>query len=664
MKDINQTDRLRFDQTLSSEKRIQTGSYYTPPEMAELMVCLSLATALSREKMDDTISLADYLKVFMPPQGEENAYDLNALFKMTEASKKAISKKLMQFEVLDLCAGSGVFPLAYMNVVGRWFERLNLWTRERQADIAKKLHVIDIQFEPLLLYAEEMELRYNLCNEQLRIYCLDALDDEQLLKDESLSIAMKNGFDLVLGNPPYIGEKNNKEIFQKLRQTPFGLKYYEGRMDYFYYFIYRAVEALKPSGQLCFITTNYFATADGAKHLRDFFKESGRFNALVNFNDCSLFKDALGQHNVVFVYEKGTNQNEQPCYLAYPANKKVQLPNLYKALIESNTNEQWVLNAVKKEALYDYQGLLKLIPSEDYQDLLVKLRHAGTALRSTLGEVFYVQQGIVSGFDRDFKENQGVFVLTREEADAKPWLKPQLKPFYKNKQIRKYKVVKPTSYEVLYLSEKVEALEAEKGQIFEHLMPYRQRLSLRREVVNNIRPWYALQWPREPWRFEGPLIAAPQRAYVNVFAYEATELYGSADIYYIADRQKLGNVQKRTIWMTAYLNSPIVYFWLSLMGKRKGSMLELYATPLKSIPILEFDDEELEHVALLELIENFIEQLGKNEFGEIHRKHLLEAIHHKYYQLLSLSDVDIKHIEDYYVTAGGEAYEKNYWKCD
>lgn len=664
MKDINQPDRLRFDQTMTSEKRIQTGSYYTPPEMAELMVCLSLAASLKREKIADTLSSADYLKIFMPTQIEEESHGLDGLSKLTEASKNAINEKLLQYEVLDLCAGSGVFPLAYMKVVGRWFERLGLWNKERQVEVAKKLHVIDIQSEPLLLYAEEMHIRYNLSNEQLCIYCLDALDDDQLLNEAPLSVAMKNGFDLVLGNPPYLGEKNNKETFQKLRQTTFGLKYYEGRMDYFYYFIYRALEALKPCGQLCFITTNYFATADGAKHLRDFFKESGRFNALVNFNDCSLFKDALGQHNVVFVYEKGTNQDEQPCELAYPANKKVQLQNLYMALIESKTNEQWVLNTVKKEALYDYQGLLKLIPSEDYQDLLVKLRHAGSHVRSTLGEVFFVQQGIVSGFDRDFKENQGVFVLTIEEANAKPWLKPLLKPFYKNKQIRKYKVVKPTAYEVLYLSEKVDQLEAEEGQTFEHLLPYRERLSLRREVVKNIRPWYALQWPREPWRFEGPLIAAPQRAYVNVFAYESTELYGSADIYYIADRQKLGNVEKRTIWMTAYLNSPIVYFWLSLMGKRKGSMLELYATPLKSIPIIEFDDAKLEHVALLELIELFMDQLEKNELDERHRNNLLEGIHHQFYQLLSLSDVDIKYIEDYYVTAGGESYEKNYWKCD
>lgn len=42
----------------------------------------------------------------------------------------------------------------------------------------------------------------------------------------------KGGFDIVIGNPPYIGEEGNKEIFQEVANTEFGKKYYIGKMDF------------------------------------------------------------------------------------------------------------------------------------------------------------------------------------------------------------------------------------------------------------------------------------------------------------------------------------------------------------------------------------------------------------------------------------------------
>ena len=45
----------------------------------------------------------------------------------------------------------------------------------------------------------------------------------------------KGGFDIVIGNPPYIGEEGNKKIFQEVTNTEFGKKYYIGKMDFWYF---------------------------------------------------------------------------------------------------------------------------------------------------------------------------------------------------------------------------------------------------------------------------------------------------------------------------------------------------------------------------------------------------------------------------------------------
>ena len=66
--------------------------------------------------------------------------------------------------------------------------------------------------------------KYNI-KSKIKLYNLDALTIEN------------KSYNLILGNPPYLGEKNNRKIFEKIRLTEFGQKYYEGKMDYLYFFI-------------------------------------------------------------------------------------------------------------------------------------------------------------------------------------------------------------------------------------------------------------------------------------------------------------------------------------------------------------------------------------------------------------------------------------------
>lgn len=102
--------------------------------------------------------------------------------------------------------------------------------------------------------------------------------------------------------------------------------------------------------------------------------------------------------------------------------------------------------------------------------------------------------------------------------------------------------------------------------------------------------------------------------------YVREPLYGSADVYFMnLDAQRTVRVlqEKSTrfrhltveqiksveeeilIALSKYLNSPIVSNWLMYMGKRKGQVLELYATPLKEIPIFETEAFMLEIIRIL-----------------------------------------------------------------
>ena len=93
--------------------------------------------------------------------------------------------------------------------------------------------------------------------------------------DPEWMFGIKDGFDIVIGNPPYIGEKGHKELFRPIASTEFGKRFYQGKMDYFYFFFHKGLDLLVDNGELAFITTNYYPTATGAKKLRRDFKNRG-----------------------------------------------------------------------------------------------------------------------------------------------------------------------------------------------------------------------------------------------------------------------------------------------------------------------------------------------------------------------------------------------------
>lgn len=76
-------------------------------------------------------------------------------------------------------------------------------------------------------------------------------------------------FDLVIGNPPYVAEANNKPLFDHLRAIPAWRGTYRGKTDYLYYFLLLAVEKLRPGGTLCVIVPAGWMNAGNADFLRE-----------------------------------------------------------------------------------------------------------------------------------------------------------------------------------------------------------------------------------------------------------------------------------------------------------------------------------------------------------------------------------------------------------
>ena len=87
-----------------------------------------------------------------------------------------------------------------------------------------------------------------------------------LWKLEFAKVFKENGgFDIVIGNPLYIGEGKNKEVFLPVQNSSFGKKYYIGEMDFWYFFTSLGTELLKENGTLSYIAPNNWLTTAGGK---------------------------------------------------------------------------------------------------------------------------------------------------------------------------------------------------------------------------------------------------------------------------------------------------------------------------------------------------------------------------------------------------------------
>jgi hypothetical protein len=108
-------------------------------------------------------------------------------------------------------------------------------------------------------------------------------------KQAAFSRIREGGFDLVLGNPPYVAEANNKPLFERLRGIDAWKDLYKGKSDYYYYFLYMAAELLAPGGRLCVIVPAGWMNAGNADWLRAKLAGTLRLDELFLFGSYRLF---------------------------------------------------------------------------------------------------------------------------------------------------------------------------------------------------------------------------------------------------------------------------------------------------------------------------------------------------------------------------------------
>ncbi len=395
------------------------------------------------------------------------------------------------------------------------------------------------------------------------------------------TIFAAGGFDLVIGNPPYIKEYTNRDAFEHVRSSP----YYQGKMDIWYLFACRDLDWLKPgTGKLAFIATNNWVTNAGAKKLRAKITTDARIEQLIDFGDYKVFRDAGIQTMILIAVRDG-----QPDQYSFDYRK---LEGEKKTLTDAH-------GLLEKAA---GPGRVYLVPTFDRgREAVAPLTFSTSKAEAVLAKIQRkrnfelngrkeIAQGIVapqdrlnaSGSDRlgganPIPAGTGIFNLTTYEKDSLGLSTAELalvKPFYTSAELGRYGATASNSQWVIYTDSSFKQKATIKP--YPNLKLHLDRFS---KVITSSNHPYGLHRARDENFFVGEKIVSLRKCAEPTFTFTDFPCYVSQSFNII----KTARVDLH--FLTGLLNSQVVRFWLRNKGKMQGTNYQIDKEPLLGIPL-------------------------------------------------------------------------------
>ncbi|EHG8662150.1 class I SAM-dependent DNA methyltransferase [Campylobacter coli] len=446
------------------------------------------------------------------------------------------------------------------------------------------------------------------------------------------------GFDLIIGNPPYIKEAENKELFTNTKK----LRTYQGKMDIWYHFVGRGFDILKNNGYLAFIATNNWVTNSGAKKLRNIVLEESQILSLVDFSSFMVFDSASIQTMIMQFQKIKPPKN----YEIHFSKITTQTP-IYDDAINLLKNEKTQNNEILKINLTPKKFIDKTLnfTKSDYEELFNKIQKYGKFYleeREVAQGIVYPQENInkksLEILGNNFYLGQGIQKLTNEEVENLNLLKNEkilLKPIFESDNIQKYFVKRYNYFWVIYTNSSFKNPNS-----MDNYPNLKKHLDKFKKVITSDNKPYGLHRARDEKFFTGsPRIVALRKCVGEPkFSYVDFDCYVSAT-FYVIKTQRI-NVK----YLTAILNSKLIAFWLKHKGKMQGNNYQIDKEPLLNIPIVTINSKN-QKIAdeLINLVDEILK--AKEQDKNANTSPLEEKINNMVYKIYNLTEEEIKIIE-------------------
>lgn len=430
------------------------------------------------------------------------------------------------------------------------------------------------------------------------------------------------GFDLIIGNPPYIKENDNKDLFTNTKK----LRTYQGKMDIWYHFVGRGFDILKNNGYLAFIATNNWVTNSGAKKLRNIVLEESQILSLVDFSSFMVFDSASIQTMIMQFQKIKPPKN----YEFHFAKITTQTP-IYEDVINLLKNEKTQNNEILSINLTPKKFIDKTLnfTKSDYEELFNKIQKYGKFYL----EESEVAQGIVPAIDEAFVIKDKNVFSKNEQCFIKEYYTGLSGKFYSSF----------TDKYLIYLSNKNYSGNLDDlPNLKQHFQKYKEILKeskIKYKTPN--KPYFYLHREREEKFFKKgeEKIISQVRCIEPIFVYSNENFYGSRALFFIQ------TCRINLKYLTGVLNSKLIAFWLKHKGKIQGNLFKIDKEPLLNIPVVNINSKN-EKLAnkLISLVDEILKAKEQNK--NANTQELENKINSLVYKLYNLTEDEIKIIEN------------------
>lgn len=433
------------------------------------------------------------------------------------------------------------------------------------------------------------------------------------------------GFDIVIGNPPYVEHKKLKHIASQLKPI---YEVYTGSSDLSVYFFEKAFNIMKDDGVFCYINTNKFFNTGYGKSLRRFLL-SKQINTILNFEQVEVFEGILVS-SVIFCASKSKPNGNNFNYIEFYKENDWKQNFRQKVTARTEVFEQCIFD--DREWMFEKGFSL---------DIKTKIEKLG----QRIGDIdsIFIRRGITTGFDPAFIIDNNIYKRLGKSDIIGPLLK--------GKDIKKYSV----NFSSRYLinshngipNKGIEPINVEKDhpKVYEHLKYFYDEsspgaivkpngnvtcLKTRSDQGNS---WYNLRNCAFIDKFTSDKIIWPLTADKWGFALDIEGRYlTSGGFFLISDVLPLK-------FVLGFFNSRLVQFYFKLIGvMTAGGAYTLKKATIEEFPIIITESTR----EVVNLVDKILEAKSKDQESYSFEKEL-DSI---FFSLYELSKEEIQHVID------------------
>ena len=389
-------------------------------------------------------------------------------------------------------------------------------------------------------------------------------DNAFVWEEEFPEVFEKGGFDVVIGNPPYVRQEllgsETKAYFKEHFKT------YHGTADLYVFFVERGYLLLKPNGLFSYIFPNKWMRANYGGPLREWLSDK-KIEEIVDFGDLPVFEEATTYPLIMTLRKNG----EVDTF------RSLEMDSLDFGDLKQFVQSQ---HSMTDQTRLDAKGWT--LSDIRVQLLMEKLRSSGITLGEYVnGEIY---RGVLTGLNEAFVIDEGTKArLIAEDAKSAEIIKP----FLAGRDIKRYETPKANKFLILFRkgwtreqsghTDEVHAwewLRHEYRAIAAWLEPFAKK---GRKRYDKGEFWWELRACDYYGKFEKQKIYYPDISLTPSFMLDGVKSYAANTAYFIP----IGELK-----LLGILNSSIIGFFLKMQSNAiRGGYIRYFTQTVETIPL-------------------------------------------------------------------------------